>query len=84
MLLQNCPNPFNTMTEISFAIVTDGPVILRVYNILGAGISTLVNARMRAGMHTVYWDARDLASGVYFCRLQAGEFSKSIKMVLLK
>jgi hypothetical protein len=83
-LYQNYPNPFNPDTEIRYAIPASVPVTLRVYNVLGAEVATLVDAPNVAGVYTVRWDAGDLASGMYFCRLQAGEFTAVKKMVLLR
>ena len=64
--------------------VADVPVTLKVYNVLGAEVATLVDTQHEAGVYTVRWDAGDLASGMYFCRLQAGEFTAVKKMVLLR
>jgi hypothetical protein len=83
-LHQNYPNPFNPVTEIRYDLAQEGPVSLRIYNVRGAQVATLVDAPQRAGAYAVCWDARDVASGVYFCRLQAGEFGKTVKMVLLR
>jgi len=59
-------------------------VTLKVYNILGAEVATLVDEDQPASFYTVSWNAQGQASGVYFCRLQAGDFGKTIKMILLK
>ena len=83
-LHQNYPNPFNPTTEIAYAISRDVHVTLKVYNILGAEVATLVDEEQAANLYTVSWNADGSASCVYFCRLQAGGFSKSIKMILLK
>lgn len=83
-LSQNYPNPFNPATEIRYAIPKDTHVTLKVYNVVGAEVATLVQDHQAAGVYTVRWDARDMSNGVYFCRLRAGEFSKTLKMVLLK
>ena len=83
-LHQNYPNPFNPDTEIEYAIPSDVSVTLKVYNVYGAEVATLVDFQQRTGVYTVRWYAGDLASGVYFCRLQAGEFGKTVKMVLLR
>ena len=83
-LYQNYPNPFNPDTDIKYAVPSDVSVTLKVYNVLGAKVATLVDASQKAGVYNVRWDARDLASGVYFCRLQAGDFTAVRKMVLLK
>ena len=81
---QNHPNPFNTSTEITYALPVDMDVILRIYNILGAEVATLVEGHRRAGFHTEHWNAGDLASGLYFCTIAAGDFRKTIKVILLK
>jgi hypothetical protein len=83
-LHQNYPNPFNPTTEIKYDIPKDVHVTLKVYNVLGAEVATLVDADRKANFYTVSWDAKDLASGVYFCTLTAGDFKAVKKMVLLK
>jgi hypothetical protein len=83
-LHQNYPNPFNPVTEIKYDVPKSVHVTLKVYNVLGAEVATLVNADQKANFYTVSWDARDLASGVYFCTLTAGDFKAVKKMVLLK
>jgi hypothetical protein len=83
-LHQNYPNPFNPATDITYAIPRDVHVILKVYNVLGAEVATLADESQEAGFYTVRWDAEELANGVYFCRLSAGDFGKTIKMVLLR
>ena len=84
MLSQNYPNPFNATTTISFAIEYPQLVTLKIYNLLGREVQTLINEQRQAGMHTVRFDASRLSSGIYFYRLQAGEYSESKRMVLLK
>lgn len=83
-LEQNCPNPFNTITTIRYALPVRGNVVLTVYSLKGTEIVRLVEAEKEAGYHEVDWDAEALASGIYFYRLQAGEFSFTRKLVLLK
>ncbi|UCC45582.1 MAG: T9SS type A sorting domain-containing protein, partial [Candidatus Zixiibacteriota bacterium] len=83
-LSQNRPNPFNPSTEISFSLPAAADVTLKVYNITGRLVTTLVDGRLEAGRHTVTWDGSDAASGVYFYRFQAAEFVASRKMILLK
>lgn len=83
-LSQNYPNPFNPTTIISFALPKAGLTTLRVYDILGRQVSTLVNRTMPAGNHMVAFDASRLASGIYFYRLESGSFSSTRKMILLK
>jgi hypothetical protein len=83
-LFQNYPNPFNDATEIRYAVPMESQVSLRVYNIRGEEIVVLVDGHRDRGVYSVRWDPGVLASGVYFCRLEAGEFGETIKMVLLK
>jgi hypothetical protein len=88
-LYQNYPNPFNANTEIRYQTPTDGHVTLRIFNTLGQEVRTLVDADQAASWYDVIWDGRDnvggaVASGLYFCRLQAGEFSRTVKMVLMR
>jgi hypothetical protein len=88
-LAQNYPNPFNSSTEIRYRIPVDGDMTLKIFNTLGQQVRTLVDADLQADWYTVTWDGRDdcgrkVASGVYFGQLRAGDFSKTIKMVLLK
>jgi hypothetical protein len=81
---QNYPNPFNPVTEIRYTIAERAPVNLRIYNVLGEEVAVLVNSEQSPGMHAVRFDGATLASGVYFCRLQAGDFTDVRKMLLLK
>jgi hypothetical protein len=83
-LHQNYPNPFNPYTDIKYDIPKDMHVTLSVYNVLGAEVATLVDADQEANFYTVRWEAKDLASGVYFCTITAGNFKAVKKMVLLK
>ncbi|KAB2908047.1 MAG: ammonia-forming cytochrome c nitrite reductase subunit c552 [Ignavibacteriales bacterium] len=81
---QNYPNPFNPETKISFALPTDGQVSLKVYDASGVEVATLVNKDMTAGLHSVYFNAATLPSGIYFYRLSYGTQAITKKMVLLK
>ncbi len=83
-LHQNYPNPFNPSTEISYALTADVHVTLKVYNLLGQEIATLVDESKAAGRHTVSWNATGNASGVYFYTLQTDGFSATKKMVFMK
>lgn len=83
-LLQNYPNPFNPTTQISFRLAEGGDVTLRIYDILGREVSTLVDERLQAGNHSKTFDANGLGGGVYFYRLQSGQNSQTRKMLLLK
>jgi hypothetical protein len=83
-LRQNYPNPFNPSTTIKYALPTDSRVSLKLFNILGQEVLTLVNEEQKAGYKSVEWNALNFASGVYFYRLQAGDFVSSKKLLLLK
>jgi Secretion system C-terminal sorting domain len=83
-LNQNYPNPFNPSTIIAYSIPASSNVTLKVYNVLGKLVTTLVNKYQQAGSYRVYFDASFLSNGVYFYRLQAGNFSATNKMLLLK
>jgi len=83
-LEQNYPNPFNPSTTINFSLMKTSNVELTVYNILGQRVATLVNGQLNAGVHVVKFNAANYASGVYFYRLEAGEFVAHKKMMLLK
>jgi len=83
-LSQNYPNPFNPVTNIKFAIPTTGYVKLVIFDVLGREIASLVNDNMTAGSYTVDFDASSLSSGVYFYRLDAGDFTQTKKMLLVK
>ena len=81
---QNYPNPFNPTTTLEYNILSPREVSLTIYNLLGQEIVRLVSEVQQAGYHKVIWDASDFASGIYFYRLQAGDFVQTRKMVLLK
>jgi hypothetical protein len=83
-LTQNFPNPFNPTTSIRYALPTGGLVTVKVYNVLGQEVETLVNEHQPAGEYTVRYDASRLTSGVYFYQLRAGSSSEVRKMLLLK
>ncbi len=90
-LLQNYPNPFNLTTAISYRLSGSGPcrTTIRVYNLLGQLVRTLVDGEQEPGYHSVRWDGRnglgkDVSSGIYFYKLQAGDYTSVRKMILLK
>jgi hypothetical protein len=84
VLEQNYPNPFNPSTIISYSLPKTSNVSLKVYNVLGELIATLVNIIQLKGMYEIVFDAANLSSGIYFYRLQAGEFTASHKMIFVK
>ncbi len=86
---QNYPNPFNPITEIKYDLPKSSEVNLAIYNILGQRIRTLVNEQQEAGYYTVFWNSEDergeeVTSGIYLCRIEAGKFSQTKKLILLK
>jgi hypothetical protein len=83
-LSQNYPNPFNPSTIINFSLTKSDKVSLKIYDLLGREVSTLVNEYKPAGNYSVNFKATNLSSGVYIYKLQAGEFVKNAKMILLK
>ncbi|MDP4176183.1 MAG: T9SS type A sorting domain-containing protein, partial [Bacteroidota bacterium] len=83
-LFQNYPNPFNPITIINYSLPEDQKVKLKVYDMLGKEVITLVNEFKNAGSHTAKFDASSLPSGVYIYMLQAGKFREAKKLLLLK
>ena len=83
-LQQNYPNPFNPTTTIEFALPKKSTVTLKLFDILGREIATLVDAELESGVHKINFDGKDLASGIYFYRIHAEGFLKTKKPMLLK
>lgn len=83
-LSQNYPNPFNPTTRIEFALPQSAQTRIAVYDLLGRKVRTLINSRLEAGYHQVTFDAANLQSGVYFYRIQAGNYIATKKLLLLK
>jgi pectate lyase len=83
-LYQNYPNPFNPSTVITYELPGDGPVTLTVYDVLGRAVRLLVNEQQDAGVHEMIFDGNGLAAGVYYYRLQAGSYSGTKALLLLK
>jgi hypothetical protein len=83
-LYQNHPNPFNSSTTIHYAIPTTSYITLKIFNLLGKEIATLVNGKQSAGKYEVQWNSVDLPSGVYVYRLEAGDFVATKKLILMK
>jgi hypothetical protein len=83
-LEQNYPNPFNPETEISFSILSRSIVSLSVFDMLGREVAVLAKGELAAGAHKQRWNASGCASGVYFCRLIAGNYNATRKLILAK
>lgn len=83
-LKQNYPNPFNPVTQIDFELPEDGFTKLVIYDLLGREIERLIDKDLNAGNHSVKWDASKFVSGLYFYRLQSGNFIQTKKMLLIR
>jgi hypothetical protein len=83
-LAQNFPNPFNPTTKIEFTIPQAANVSLKVYNVLGQEVRTLVNGMKEAGTYKINFDAKELSNGVYIYKLEAGTYTQARKMILMK
>jgi len=83
-LNQNYPNPFNPSTSIEFQLPKESFVTLKIYNILGVEIATLLNEQKPAGVHKINFDASGLTSGLYIYKISTGSFEQTRKMMLLK
>jgi hypothetical protein len=81
---QNSPNPFNPSTTISFTLAKAGKVTVDIFNVSGQKVNTLVNTTMNAGNHSVTWNASKNSAGVYFYTVKSGNYSRTMKMTLLK
>ncbi|MBI3195789.1 MAG: T9SS type A sorting domain-containing protein, partial [Ignavibacteriae bacterium] len=83
-LHQNYPNPFNPSTVISYQLSVKSDVTLKVYNLIGVEVATLVDGVQDAGYKSVSWDASNVTSGVYFYRLQSSSFIETRSLILMK
>jgi hypothetical protein len=83
-LYQNYPNPFNPNTTIKFQITRSGPVVLKVYDILGKEIETLLNEQKAGGIYSVSWDASKYSSGIYFYRITVPDYTETKIMLFIK
>jgi flagellar hook assembly protein FlgD len=81
---QNTPNPFNPTTTITFSLAKAGKTTVEVFNVAGQKVDTILNASLSAGAHSVTWNAAKHSAGVYFYTVKSGDFSKTMKMTLLK
>ena len=84
ILFSAYPNPFNPATTIEFSLPRTSEVTLKVFNLLGEEVATLLSASLLSGSHSIKWNASNLASGVYLYRLQAGNFVEIRKMILMR
>ena len=83
-LINNFPNPFNPSTKIRYSIPQSSKVVIKVFDILGNEIETLIDEQKPIGTYELTWYAENLPSGIYFYRLQAGTFVETKKMILMK
>jgi hypothetical protein len=83
-LYNNYPNPFNPSTKIKYDVAKDSKVVIRVYDVLGRAVTTLVDGRQAAGTYELDFNASNFASGIYFLKMSAGDYVKTQKMMLLK
>jgi len=83
-LKQNYPNPFNPETKIGFSIGKAGNVKIKIFDIIGREVATLVNQKLNQGTYVVSWQASNMPSGVYFYVIEAGDFKETKKMIILK
>ena len=83
-LMQNFPNPFNPSTQIEFTLKESGQVTLKVYNLLGKEVSTLVDGKLSSGIHSAKFDGSNLNSGVYLYTIKTDNFIRTKKMILMK
>lgn len=83
-LKQNYPNPFNPATTISFSLPEKAYVSLRVFDIMGSEVASLLSKELSAGDHSVQWTAANITSGIYFYRIEAGVYSETRKLILIK
>jgi hypothetical protein len=84
LIVDNYPNPFNSSTIIEYDLPRPADVRLDIYDILGRKVETLVNTGQEAGHHSAMWNGKDYSSGVYFYRIQAGDYTETKRMTLLK
>jgi hypothetical protein len=83
-LSQNYPNPFNPSTYISFSVPSKSYVSLKVFDVMGREVATIASEELSAGSYTRQWNASNMSSGIYFYRLQVGNYLESKKLILLK
>jgi flagellar hook assembly protein FlgD len=84
ILLQSFPNPFNPVITLKYEIPEDESVDIEVVNLQGSVVVTLITGKQTQGVHRIEWDAKNFSSGVYFCRLTVGNFSRVQKLLLIR
>ncbi|NQT35349.1 T9SS type A sorting domain-containing protein, partial [bacterium] len=84
ILLEAFPNPFNLTTNIRFGLPNNELVSVKIIDLTGNAVETLIYGRLRAGYHTVSWNTLDYPSGVYICSMQVANESRVVKMVLVR
>ena len=83
-LSQNYPNPFNPTTMINYSVAKESNVTIKIYDVMGREVETLVNENKEPGNYEVNFNAQNLASGIYFYKMNAGDFTSIKKLTLLK
>jgi hypothetical protein len=83
-LSQNYPNPFNPVTGIEFRVPYESDVKIKIFDISGKEIREIINDRLKAGKYRTEWNASEVSSGIYFCRLISGSYTQTRKMILVK
>ena len=83
-VIQNYPNPFNPSTTISYVVPQTQQILIQIFDLMGRKIETLINKEQTPGNYEVQWNAFNLPSGLYFCKIQAGKFEQTIKMMLVR
>ncbi len=83
-LSQAFPNPFNSMTRITYGLPVDSRILVRSFDISGRLVAMITDGNCKAGIHEITWDATAISSGIYFVRMDAGAFSSTRKIMLLK
>lgn len=83
-LKQNFPNPFNPTTHITYNLPADGIVTIKIYDISGSEVATLVNENKKAGIYSITFNGNNFASGIYLCKMTGSNYTKSIKMLMIK
>jgi hypothetical protein len=83
-LYANYPNPFNPETTIKYDLTDAKFVAIKIYNLHGEEVASLVNEYQKSGSYSIIWNARSVPSGIYLCRMEAGSYRESFKLTILK